>query len=90
MDKNQQRYSGLTVNWAHGRIQWANDALNHIEQHGLIPGDRRPYTMAIDLPAIRYVLGDLADGHPTVIRIKEALKKWNLDANAISEQFHNK
>ena len=73
------KYAGYTTDWAHGRLKWAEDALDHIEQHGLISGDRRPYVLQTDLPAICYVLGNLADGHPVVCRVREALKKWGLE-----------
>ena len=36
-------------------------------------------TVATDLPAICYVLGDLADGHPMVIKIKAMLKQWGIN-----------
>lgn len=72
------KYEGYTLRWAHGRLQWAMDALDHIEAHGLLPVDGRPTTLATDLPAICYVLGEKADNDPRVQRVRTALKKWNL------------
>ena len=69
----------LPAAWAHGRLRWAADALDHIDQYGLVPNDGRPHTLADDLPAIYDSLGDLAGGHPTVIRIRAALKRWGID-----------
>jgi hypothetical protein len=72
-------YAGFGLDWAHGRLKWANDALDHIDQYGFVPGDSRPYTLATDLPIICDVLGNLADGHPTVSRIKSALVLWRIE-----------
>ena len=74
-----EKYAGYTLEWAHGRLKWAMDALDHIEKNGLIPGDRRPHVLQTDLPAIRYVLGNLADGNSQVCRVRDALKKWHLE-----------
>lgn len=87
MDKHKQRYQGYTAEWAHGRLLWAKEALDHIEQYGLRPGDRRPYTLATDLPAICYVLGELADEHPTVKRVEWALGMWRLDPEEMCDQL---
>lgn len=72
-------YAGFSPDWAHNRIKWANEALDHIDQYGLVPDDSRPYTLATDLPIICDVLGNLAGGNPTVIRIKSALALWGID-----------
>lgn len=84
-----RRYEGYSRIWAYGRLKWANEALDHIERFGLVPGDGRPYTLATDLPAIRYVLGELADGHPSVQRIAKALELWGIDPEELSDQLYN-
>lgn len=73
------KYAGYSLEWAHGRLKDAMYALDHIEKHGLIPGDRRPHVLQTDLPAIVHVLGNFADENPHVCRVREALKKWGLD-----------
>lgn len=72
------KYDGYSLSWAHGRLKYAEEALDHIEEHGLLPVDGRPFTLKTDLPAICYVLGDKADEHPTIRRVREALKIWGL------------
>lgn len=74
-------YEGYTLEWAQGRLRYADEALNHIDAHGLVPNDGRPATMAGDLPPIEAVykrLGYDPDTHATIQRVKAFLREQQM------------